>query len=523
MPKNGLGFHSRLKSVTISKLIVLKFAILIFANLVSVLTIGFLARISISPQHIHLWMLAYNSKKIHLVSNYAPFPITLIIVIFIYLPLFKELKRGVTPKDLPIKLKHFLIRSPMTLSLLAVWGWFLGFTLLQVLSYYAGIIFPTKLIIENLNFIVVLSGITFVVSYYGVEYLVLQFVMPQLFPDGRIDISDNTFKFSIKKRLLLFYFSSVILPMLIFYRIMISLNNHGKNIFNTDLYIEISIFCIAILTITLLITILKSISIQNPILKMAFKSKEIQKGNFDDIIPITSADEIGELAQSLNKMADGLKDRAQLSELISKMIDPKVRDYLMHDKMQLGGELKNVTILFSDLKDFTTLSEKMKPGEVVALLNSYFEGMSNCINKNGGVVNKYMGDAILAVFGAPQELTNHAEAAVLAAIEMQKFQAELNNKNMKYCLPLVQTRIGIHTGEAFVGNIGSNNRMEYTVIGDTVNTAARLEQLGKSMNKSIIISSNTINLVPQYPVNIEKTINVKIPGKTKPIDIFTYE
>ena len=161
----------------------------------------------------------------------------------------------------------------------------------------------------------------------------------------------------------------------------------------------------------------------------------------------------------------------------------------MKKDISLGGETREVTVLFCDIRSFTSMSEKMAAADVVSLLNKYFTALGECITKHHGIINKYIGDAIMAIFGAPVESKTHAQDAFLAALEMREALKKINEENAsKYKtenLPEIHFGIGIHTGNVFAGTIGASNRMEYTVIGDTVNTASRIESLCKTYGQRL--------------------------------------
>ena len=167
---------------------------------------------------------------------------------------------------------------------------------------------------------------------------------------------------------------------------------------------------------------------------------------------------------------------------------------MTRSNLALGGEEKRVTILFCDLRDFTSMSEHMRPGALLELLNEYFGRMSRIVDTNGGVVDKYIGDALMALFGAPVDTPDQADFALCAALEMQTALAELNAKLATNGCPTLRFGIGIDTATVVAGNIGSPERYNYTVIGDGVNTAARLQSLTRKpeFEATVILSDATL-------------------------------
>jgi len=188
-------------------------------------------------------------------------------------------------------------------------------------------------------------------------------------------------------------------------------------------------------------------------------------------------------------------------------------------KLKLGGERKFATTVFSDLKDFTSISEKLSPEEMLKQLNEYLSAMTDIVLQYGGYLDKYDGDAIMAAYGVPIEEEDHAERACFAALDMQEKLRELRLRWQAENRPLLQARIGINSGNMIAGNIGGKHRFDYTVIGDSVNLAARLEGVNKMYGTDIIISEETHELVKDRVIARELDF-IRVKGKTKPVRVF---
>ena len=246
----------------------------------------------------------------------------------------------------------------------------------------------------------------------------------------------------------------------------------------------------------------------------ALKRLEVQ--DYVHIQGVKTGDEIEDLATGFNLMVDGLKERDKLRSTFGKYMTASVVEHLMSGKVALGGETLTVTILFSDIRSFTTISEKMDAQALVALLNEYFTEMVGIVMGEEGVVDKYIGDAIMAVFGAPVSKHDDAVRAVRAAVKMRSALVHLNERLATRGLGPLRTGIGIHTGEVVAGNIGSERRMEYTVIGDAVNVASRLESSTKDLGVGVLISDDTWALCKdQITARPMKEITVK--GRARPV------
>ncbi|MFC1508210.1 CHASE2 domain-containing protein [Candidatus Omnitrophota bacterium] len=217
------------------------------------------------------------------------------------------------------------------------------------------------------------------------------------------------------------------------------------------------------------------------------------------------------------------KEKRWIRNAFGHYVSKNVMEEILKDpsKLALGGERKELTVLFSDIRSFTTYSEKHKPEEVVSILNEYLDEMTKIIMKHNGTLDKYVGDEIMAIFGAPAAVieTDHAERAVLTALDMLKRLKELQKKWKSEGKQPLDIGVGINTGPMLVGNIGSTDRLDYTVIGDSVNLGARIEALTRDYNNHLIISEFTYAYVKDM-VDIKKLDAVKVKGKDKPVQMY---
>lgn len=238
------------------------------------------------------------------------------------------------------------------------------------------------------------------------------------------------------------------------------------------------------------------------------------------ITPITLQVITMAMAYSYRFILEG-RNKEKIKNAMGKYISHDVMQKVVKDidKLKLGGKRADVTVLFADIRGFTAMSEKMSAEEVSVILNEYFTEIEPIIGKYNGVINKFIGDAVLAIFGEPIQDKNHAINSVKCANEMLEKVVELQKKWLKEGKPKIEIGVGINTGEAFVGNIGSETRLEYTVIGDTVNLASRIESYNKVYKTSFLISSTTYEKVRNI-ADVIKISEVSIRGKAKKLDIY---
>ncbi len=215
------------------------------------------------------------------------------------------------------------------------------------------------------------------------------------------------------------------------------------------------------------------------------------------------------------------RNKEKIKQAMGKYLSQDIMKNVVQniDDIKLGGKKANVTVLFADIRGFTSISEKLTAEEVSVILNEYFTEIEPIISKYNGVINKFIGDAVMAIFGEPIQDINHAQNAVKCANEMLKTVDRLRDKWIFEGKPKIEIGIGINTGEAFVGNIGSEKRLEYTVIGDTVNIASRIESYNKVYKTSLLISSSTYSHVSDI-ADVIKISEVTIRGKSKKMDIY---
>lgn len=258
--------------------------------------------------------------------------------------------------------------------------------------------------------------------------------------------------------------------------------------------------------------------VTQPVKLLTTGAEAIKNGFYDQQININVKDEIGTLASSFNNMAKGLKEKERVRTLLGKVVSPAIAEELLSKDIVLGGEERLVTTLFSDVRNFTSLCEGRKPEEILTLLNEYFTQISAKIEDNGGVVDKYIGDAVMAIFGAPIQHQDDALRAVKTSFEMCHALIQLNENFRTRGISPIEIGIGINSDIVVAGNMGSINRLNYTVIGDGVNLASRLEGLTKTYGVNIIVSQSTANATPEF---LYRQLDiVKVKGKNQSCTIY---
>jgi len=250
--------------------------------------------------------------------------------------------------------------------------------------------------------------------------------------------------------------------------------------------------------------------VTRPVDALAGAARRVREGDYDTPVRVGQRDELGVLADSFNHMMRGLSERDRVRDLLGKVVSPAVAEELLSRGIELGGEERRVTVLFSDVRRFTTISERKTPQELVAFLNAYLTRASEVVERHGGVVDKYIGDAVMAIFGAPIAGENDAVRAVRTGVEMVAALRRLEEA------PAVG--VGINTGVVVAGNMGSRSRLNYTVIGDEVNLASRLEGLTRHYGVGVVVSESTRAACPGW--TFRELDRVRVKGKDRPVQIF---
>lgn len=235
-------------------------------------------------------------------------------------------------------------------------------------------------------------------------------------------------------------------------------------------------------------------------------------------------DELGLLMNAINNMGDDLVQKDQLEGLLGKFLAKDVADKVIHqlDSVQLAGEHVHATVLFADIVGFTSISEKMDPAEVQKLLNEYYGYFTSCARFYFGSVDKFIGDCVMVVFGAPKDDPKHQYHSISCALLMQELAKRLNERRKKAGMFPIELRIGINSGSMLAGFVGSEQRMEYTVVGDSVNLASRLCSEAEG-SETIIEQSLYDHVNKEYPLTISNPKEIRVRGKETPVNIYSVQ
>jgi adenylate cyclase len=266
-------------------------------------------------------------------------------------------------------------------------------------------------------------------------------------------------------------------------------------------------------------------SVTRPLVILRTQIDQIGRGDFDTVqVPAKMSSEFRQMAEAIAAMAKGLRERDTIKRAFSGYISRQVLETIMQngELPALKGERRHITVLFADIRGFTAISEGLTPEAVVEILSEFFNRMVEVSMRHKGTIDKFLGDGMMVIFGAPLDDPYQEEHAVLAALEMQKELRNLCNQWEKSGRKPINMGIGINSGAAIVGNIGSEERMEYTAIGDTVNLASRLESATKELGLEIVVSEQTYTAIrPMFQWKPAGTITIR--GRTEPVRAYSVQ
>ena len=266
-------------------------------------------------------------------------------------------------------------------------------------------------------------------------------------------------------------------------------------------------------TVSLGLAVLLAGSILSPLRELTKATRRVAADNLDERVPVTSTDETGELTESFNEMVKAVGERERLREAFGAFVDPNLTERVLEEGTDLEGEEVEVSILFLDVRDFTSFSEETDAHDVVAELNELFETAVPCVHDHGGHVDKFVGDGLIAVFGAPERMPDHAIRAVEAARSIAEKLGSASNTRL-------QVGVGVNTGRVIAGTVGGGGRLDFTVIGDAVNTAARVEALTRKTGEDVLITGATHAALDGAGAYWEELPEAELPGKREPVKVF---
>jgi class 3 adenylate cyclase len=350
-------------------------------------------------------------------------------------------------------------------------------------------------------------------------------ILPRFFPEDDLRSAPGAIRLPVRARLLAVFLMASVIPLALLgvlaYTQATALRDAGPAASSGMIgsLLVLIVFIVLVGTGAAIgLSLFVASSVAAPLGQVEAAMAEVERGHLGVRCPVVSHDEIGAVADGFNRMVQGLRERDFVKETFGKYVSREVRDEILAGRVALEGQVIEVTILFSDLRDFTPWVEASDPRAVVRDLNAYFTEMEAAIRAHRGLVLQYIGDEIEAVFGAPLPVADHADMAVRAALDMRHRLAAWNAGRPAGQATL-RHGIGIHTGSVLAGNIGSAERLSYALVGDAVNLASRIQGLNKDVGSDILVSGATRRRLG-HGFELAPLPAVRVKGRSADVEVF---
>jgi adenylate cyclase len=455
-----------------------------------------------------------------------PVSVNLLFLAVYVAPILRTLTLG-TASDAPSLVLTRVIRAPQAIATVALAGWTLAFLFitgidLATLEFFV----PTERVVYVVTTFAAMSAsglFIFMALFLFTDYLNRRLLIPIFFPEGRVSGRGLVKPMSFAMRLLFLWLSISVYPIVVLATGYFPRGAAGSGPVSGGLERIAWSFSLLMLPIGAFLVLSLARSFRQPVRALLEATDRIEQGDFAVDLRSDHNDELGYLIDRTAEMARGLKEKQLISDTFGKIVDPRVRDHLLQGNIALGGLRRDAAILFCDIRGFTTYSEIHGEETVVAALNEHLAAMERCIVGQGGMINKFLGDGLLALFGLPIASENPAAEAYSAARQMLEVNRQLNEKRRRRSDGDLHLGIGVHYGPVIAGTIGSPSRMEYTVIGDTVNVASRIQEYSKHYPGELFLTGAVQDRLGEAGQSNRSLGSTTLRGRQNEIGLFMYQ
>ncbi|PYK30074.1 MAG: adenylate/guanylate cyclase domain-containing protein [Verrucomicrobia bacterium] len=455
-----------------------------------------------------------------IVWNLIAYPAAVAIWVWLILslrPAFERLKRDETiAQDELDVVRRRLVHLPWFGAAISGVAWFVGAIVFLVSLATAGHAMSTQLF-WHLPISFGVSGfIATTQSFFLIEWASQWGLYPLFFRDARPDRLEGIHPISLRMRGFMWAVSASVCPIGSLLLLLFAPPSRGTNPQSFGVFVAIIGIVFALFSALLI-----GRSVAKPVDELRTAAQAVTQGNLDVHVPLRRADEFGALIGEFNRMVTELREKERLRQTFGAHVGRKAAEEILSRDPGLGGTEQEITVMFVDIRSFTARSAHLSPTKAVGLLNEFLREMVDAVEgENGGMINKFLGDGFMALFGIARDSRGHADQALGAAQSIQRTLEELNQQRSARGEDPIQIGIGINTGPAIVGSIGSPERMEFTVIGNTVNVASRIEALNKTLSTSLLISKATRDAL-QVSAELRALPPQPVKGVDEPVEVFT--
>lgn len=427
-----------------------------------------------------------------------------------------RMRRPVTDEATLQKRRRQVLHLPFLAAAIAGAGW-----LLSIPSIYLGLRHSGEPVNPHVWFhfpvaICIAAVVALTIGFFSIDWARQRLLFPCFFKDLSPARLEGSFRLSVAGRGKLWTLAASICPIFSLLLLLIDPTPSDGDVW----------FALAVAGTGILCAVVSSVLMARlvvaPVEELRIAAERVGRGDLEVWMDPLRADEFGVLADEFNAMVAGLREKDRIAGTFGRHVGREIAEQLLRNEAELQGVERVVSVLFADLRAFTTRCESLAPADAVRLLNLYHEHMTGVIEEHGGIVNQLVGDGIMALFGATGGFRRHADEATAAGRAMLRSLASLNAKLAEHRFEPVKIGVGINTGPAVVGTIGSPRRMEYTAIGDTVNTASRIESLTKELARPLLVSLATWEAADPKPAG-ERLGGIAIRGRSAEMVLYAVE
>jgi adenylate cyclase len=431
-----------------------------------------------------------------------------------------------------LRVQRRVVGAPLVVSVIGLVPWLLACLLFPLATYVAFGRWSVELMSQQVLSPLVSGFLAATTTYLLLDWLFRARVAPRVFPAGRLQQVSGAFALGVRGRLLVFLLAVAFTPLFTMLGVVRAAVSRLEAGVPVDRVMPIlahasNVTFVAYVVLGVVLTLILARVLTRPLVQVAGALRRVQSGDLEVDVRVGSSDEVGVLAAGVNAMVAALREKEHILQTFGRVVEPSVRDQLLAGELRLGGELRVASVLFCDLRGFTAMAERTPATDVVATLNDFFTVMTGWVRECGGFVDKFIGDAVLVVFGLFESDLHAAQmesaaAALRCGIGVRQQLEALNARRVAAGHPPLRVAVSIHTGEVLAGRIGAQDRHEYTVIGDTVNVAARLQQFAKENGRDVLVSETTYELARAHGVtpSVIMQDSVSLRGRREPVRVF---
>jgi len=456
-----------------------------------------------------------------IVWNLVAYPAAVAIWLWLILslrPAFEQLQRGenIAADELD-RVRRRLVHLPWSGAAISGAAWLMGAIVFLLSLSMAGRAMSAQLF-WHLPISFGISGfIATTQGFFLIELVSHWGLFPLFFQDARPDRLKGIRPISLRTRGFMWAVSASICPIGSLLLLLFAPPSPGTNPQSFGLFVAVIGAAFALFSALLI-----GRSVAEPVDELRQAAQAVTEGRLDVQVPLRRADEFGALIGEFNRMVTELREKERLRQTFGAHVGRKAAEEILTRDPGLGGTEQEITVMFVDIRSFTARSAHLSPTKAVGLLNEFLRAMVEVVEgEHGGMINKFLGDGFMALFGIGSDSRNHADKALAAARSIQRTMERLNAQRAARGEDPIQIGIGINTGPAIVGSIGSPERMEFTVIGNTVNVASRIEALNKTLGTSLLLSKETRDALRQLPT-LRALPQQPVKGVEQLVEVFTF-